>query len=183
MIAFHDEITGSADKGKAVCVIYLDFSKALDTVSHSTLADMLNGCGQEGQTSRRGKNWLDHCTRSIGDNSSESNRHMIKNDSQHFSVQGLILPNTFGMGSSCYEHQTTGSSWYTGGEAGDFDRWTKSWTREGKQRQRQSPELGMTLTPGNSKTESDWLEISSAKWHGGQKIEHGAAVHPNGSKE
>lgn len=30
-------MTGSADKGKAVCVIYLDFSKALDIVSHSTL--------------------------------------------------------------------------------------------------------------------------------------------------
>lgn len=103
-------MTGSADKGKAVCVIYLDFSKALDTVSHSIPVGMLNGCEQERQTSRRGKNWLDHCTQSIAVNSSESNRHMIKTDSPHCSVQGLILLTRFGIGSSCYEqHQTEGS--------------------------------------------------------------------------
>lgn len=113
---------GSADRGKAVCVIYLDFSKVLDTISHSSLVGILSGCGQEGQTSRRGKNWLDHCTRSIAVNSAESNRDMIKTDSPHCSVQGLIPPNTFGIGSSYYEQHQREAVLPTGGEAGDFDR-------------------------------------------------------------
>lgn len=56
-------------------------------------------------------------------------------------------------------------------------------THEGEGKQRQSPELGITLTPGNSKAGGDWLEISSAKGRSGQKIEHGAAAHSNGSDE
>lgn len=93
-------MTGSADKRKAACVIYLDFSKALDTVFHGILVGMLNGYRQDGQTSRRRKNWLDHCTQRIVVNSSESNRHPVTNGSPQSSVQGLILLNTFGIGSS-----------------------------------------------------------------------------------
>ena len=35
LISFYDLVTRLMDEGKAVDVVYLDFSKAFDTVSHS----------------------------------------------------------------------------------------------------------------------------------------------------
>ena len=40
-ISFCDKVANLVDEGKAVDVVYLDFSKAFDTVSHST-----KSCGQ-----------------------------------------------------------------------------------------------------------------------------------------
>ncbi|KAK4809003.1 hypothetical protein QYF61_024984 [Mycteria americana] len=47
------------DEGKAVDVVYLDFSKAFDTVSHSILLEKLAAHGLDGCTLRWVKNWLD----------------------------------------------------------------------------------------------------------------------------
>nr|XP_048709729.1 uncharacterized protein LOC125638252 [Caretta caretta] len=59
LIAFYDEITGSVDMGKAVDMIYLDVSKAFDTVSHSILASKLKTYGLDEWTIKWIESWLD----------------------------------------------------------------------------------------------------------------------------
>ncbi|GAB0184593.1 hypothetical protein GRJ2_000924600 [Grus japonensis] len=50
LISFYDQVTRLVDEGKAVDVIYLDFNKAFDIVSHSILLEKLVAHG------------LDRCT-------------------------------------------------------------------------------------------------------------------------
>ncbi|KAK4817961.1 hypothetical protein QYF61_003481 [Mycteria americana] len=59
LISFYDQVTSLVDEGKAVDVVYWDFSKAFDTVSHSILLEKLAAHGLGGCTLRWVKNWLD----------------------------------------------------------------------------------------------------------------------------
>ncbi|KAK4806160.1 hypothetical protein QYF61_001083 [Mycteria americana] len=59
LISFYDKVTRLVDEGKAVDVVYLDFSKAFDTVSHGILLEKLAAHGLDGCTLRWVKNWLD----------------------------------------------------------------------------------------------------------------------------
>ena len=45
LVAFDEEVTWCIDDGKAVDVVYLDFSRAFDTVSHGIPAAKLRKCG------------------------------------------------------------------------------------------------------------------------------------------
>ena len=47
------------DEGKAVNVVYLDFSKAFDTVPHNILMEKLAAHGLDGHTLCWVKHWLD----------------------------------------------------------------------------------------------------------------------------
>ena len=59
LISFYDLVTHLVDKGKAVDVVHLDFSKAFDTVSHSTLLEKLAAHGLDACTLCWLKPWLD----------------------------------------------------------------------------------------------------------------------------
>ncbi|KAK4807004.1 LOW QUALITY PROTEIN: hypothetical protein QYF61_000333 [Mycteria americana] len=59
LISFYDKVTCLVDEGKAVDVVYLGFSKAFDTVSHSILLEKLAAHGLDGCTLLWVKNWLD----------------------------------------------------------------------------------------------------------------------------
>jgi len=50
LISFYDQVTLLVDEGKAVDVIYLDFSKAFDTVPQSILLEKLAGYTLDGRT-------------------------------------------------------------------------------------------------------------------------------------
>ncbi|RMC06839.1 hypothetical protein DUI87_16288 [Hirundo rustica rustica] len=55
----YKKVTHLVDAGRAVDVVYLDFSKAFDTVSHSILLDKLAAHGLDRSTLRWVRNWLD----------------------------------------------------------------------------------------------------------------------------
>ena len=59
LISCYDQVTHLVGEGKAVDVMYLDFSKAFDTVSHGTLLEKLSAHGLEGWTLHGVKNSLD----------------------------------------------------------------------------------------------------------------------------
>ncbi|KAK4806849.1 hypothetical protein QYF61_012570 [Mycteria americana] len=59
LISFYDKVTHLVDEGKTVDVVYLDFSKAFDTVSPRILLEKLAAHSLDGRTLRWVKNWLD----------------------------------------------------------------------------------------------------------------------------
>jgi len=58
LVAFYDGMTIWVDEGRAVDVVYLDFSKAFDTVSHNILLGKLRKCGLDEGSVRWIENWL-----------------------------------------------------------------------------------------------------------------------------
>ena len=56
LISFYDQVTHLVDEGKAVDVVYLAFSKACDSFSHSILLEKMAAHGLDGYTLRWVKN-------------------------------------------------------------------------------------------------------------------------------
>ncbi|GAB0198268.1 hypothetical protein GRJ2_002292200 [Grus japonensis] len=50
LISFYDQVTCLVDEGKAADVVYLDFSKTFDTISHSILLEKLAAHGLDKRT-------------------------------------------------------------------------------------------------------------------------------------
>ncbi|CAM4553317.1 unnamed protein product [Caretta caretta] len=95
LTTFYDEITGSVDVGKAVDLIYLDFRKAFDTVSHSILASKLKKYGLDEWTIRWIERWLVCQAQQVLINSSMSSWQPVLTRIPQRSVLGLVLFNIF----------------------------------------------------------------------------------------